>query len=133
MMLIPKRVAFGGVVWPGAMRVTIDRAASRLIEEWGDEGPFAVLIDAPEVRTVIKVELVVSSADPPSPLPGSAGALTAEFGPSSGDLIRQRLTVQAVVVQSVHTIASDGIKRVVTLRAQSTDGGTDPVSIEPIG
>jgi len=133
MMLNPREVTFGGEAWSGVGKVSVERSAARLIEEWTDTGPHAVLVDVPEARVVVKVEQTLSEDDPGDPVPGAMGELVVEFGPSGGDLLRRRLRVAAVVVTVVQSIDVQGAKRVVTMRGVSTDGVVDPVVVEAIG
>ncbi len=130
MLLNPRAVTFGGQRWSGVGQVTVERTAGRLIEEWSDTGPHSVLVDVPEVRAIVRVEQTLSEEDPGDPVPGSAGELSVEFGPSGGDLLRRRLRVSAVVVQVMQQIGAEGAKRVVTLRGVSADGAIDPVVVE---
>lgn len=133
MMLNPRSVTFGSETWNGVGKVSVERSASRLIEEWTDTGPHTVLVDVPEARVVVKVEQAISEEDPGGPVPGALGELIVEFGPSGGDLLRRRLRVEAVVVQVAHSLDAEGAKRVVTLRGISSDGEVDPVVIESVG
>jgi hypothetical protein len=134
LILNPRSVVFGGSRWEGVVSVAIDRLPQRLVEEWSDEGPFAVLVDVPEERTRIKVVQEILRDDLDAPRPGEQGTLSLCTSPAASDAGRRRLSASAVVLRVEHEVSvKTGAVRTVTLAAVSADGAADPVSVGDAG
>jgi hypothetical protein len=130
LILNPRRVTFGSAVWEGVVAVTIDRAAHRAVEDFGDLGPYAVLVDVPEQRVRIGVVQEVARDDLGVPRPGDAGVLTLFTSPTASDAGRRKLSCAAVVLDVSHEVSiKKGAIRTVSLAAVSSDGAADPVEI----
>jgi len=114
--------------------VAVDRAATRLIEEWSDNGPHAVLVDAPEQRVTVRVVQEPSGDAPGAPLPGESGEFVVFTAPASGDTGRLRVSCEAVVTRVEHEVSlRRGSVRTVWLTAVSADGANDPITVEDAG
>ncbi len=130
LILNPRSVKFGSATWDNVTAVTIDRAAHKTVEDFGDNGPYAVLVDVPEQRVRIGITQEVARDDVASPRPGEAGTLTLYTSPTASDADRRRLMCDVVVLDVSHELSiKKGAIRTVTLAAVSSDGAADPVQI----
>ncbi len=130
LILNPRSVKFGSSTWEDVTAVTIDRAAHKTVEDFGDLGPFAVLVDVPEQRVRIGIVQEVGRDDVDSPRPGEAGTLTLYTSPTASDAGRRKVSCTAVVLNVSHELSTrKGAIRTVTLAAVSSDGAADPVQI----
>ncbi|MBL9032497.1 MAG: hypothetical protein JNM80_12430 [Phycisphaerae bacterium] len=130
LILNPRSVTFGLATWDGVVAVSIDRAAARVVEEWSDDGPYAVLADVPEQRTRIIVAQEPSADDVGVPRPGDQATLTLHTSPASADAGRRVISATAVVLAVEHEISlKRGASRTITLAAVSASGNADPISI----
>jgi hypothetical protein len=130
LILNPRSVKFGAATWDDVTAVTIDRAAHKTVEEFGDVGPYAVLVDVPEQRVRIGVIQEVERDDVDSPRPGEAGTLRLYTSPTASDAGRRSISCEAVVLEVNHELSiKKGAIRTVTLAAVSPDGGADPVQV----
>jgi hypothetical protein len=131
LLLNPRSVSFGGAVWEDVSAVVIDRAAARAIKEWSDTGPHLVLADVPEQLVTVRVVQQVARDDVGVPVPGEAGELVFHTAPSGSDSPRKRVRAQCVVMDVTHELSlKNGAVRTVKLLAVSSDGATDPITIE---
>jgi hypothetical protein len=128
--LNPRMVEFGGDEWTGVSSVSISRWSERLLAEWGDEGPHAVLVDVPQERVTVEVVQELLGDDMDEPHPGTQGVLTWTTSAKAGDTPERRVTLTGVI-QSVDYELSvrRGSVRRVKLVAVSDDGQEDPVAV----
>ncbi|MEX2218349.1 MAG: hypothetical protein WD749_06270 [Phycisphaerales bacterium] len=130
LILNPRTVRFGQALWQGIAAVAIDRSPTRLVEEWSDGGPHAVLADVPEQRTRIVITQEIGSDDLGPPIPGDQATLSLCASPTASDAARRRLTTTAVVLRVEHEVSlKAGAIRTITLAAISEDGATDPITV----
>lgn len=133
LILNPRSVTFGLATWDGVVAVSIDRAAARIVEEWSDDGPHAVLADVPEQRTRIIVAQEPSADDIGVPRPGEQATLTLHTSPAGADAGRRVVSAAAVVLAVEHELSlRRGASRTITLAAVSTTGNADPISITEV-
>jgi len=137
LVLNPRRVSFGGQAWGEVLSVAVDRQAVELLEEFGDDGPHCVLVDAVRQRVgVTVVQQLVSGEAPDTPRPGDAGDLVFAFAAAGGSGRKVRVTIPAVVASVAHAVRlKTGATRTMSFRAVSSDGNTDPVVVadDPTG
>jgi len=131
LVLNPRVVSFGGVVWEDVSAVVVDRSAHRAVQDWSDLGAYAVLVDVPEQSVTVRVVQRVARDDIGLPVPGEMGELVFATSPAGGDTPRKRVRVQCVVLGVTHEISlKNGAVRTVKLAAVSGDGIVDPVVLE---
>lgn len=129
LLLNPRLVQFGPHAWDDVAAVTIDRAAARLAEEWGDLGPHAAFADVPELRTTIRIVQELLRDDLDAPLPGTQDELTLHTSPAWADGGRRKLTARAIITRIEHEVSlKRGAIRTITLLAISEDGADDPIT-----
>lgn len=130
LVLNPRVVKFGSAAWEDVAAVSVDREAQRLVLEWGDLGPHAVLADVPEQKVTIRVVQEVARGDVDVPRPGDQGTVEFYTSPASGSAGRRRVNATAVIIDVTHELSlRGGAIRRVTMVAVSGDGVTDPVSV----
>lgn len=130
LVLNPRSVVFGATEWEGVVAVSIDRAAHKTVEDFGDLGPYATLVDVPEQRVRIGIVQEVARDDLNLPRPGEAATLTLFTSPAASDAGRRRLSCAAVVLDVSHEVSiKKGTIRTVKLAAVSSDGAADPVQV----
>lgn len=130
LLLNPRRVMFGSATWGNVASVAIGRSAQRMLVEWSDAGPHAVLADVSEQRVSIEVVQELLGEDMDTPKPGQSGTLTFTTAPTSTDQPLREVTMTAVV-ESVNyevSLRRGSVRRVV-LVAVSSDGSADPVVV----
>lgn len=128
MILRPDRVTFAGTEWSGVERLAIERAASRVVRGWSEDGPHAVFVDVVEQTVRVRVTLAADRTMLTSPKPGDLGQLRVELS-GGGDEGRRLVRIEAVVESVTHDIAGARAVRTVTLTAVSDDGDDDPVVV----
>lgn len=134
LILNPRKVTFGPAVWDNVSLVAIDRAAEKVIAEWGDAGPHAVLADVPRQKVSITVQMDLLREDLAGPAPGDQQQLELVTTPTAADSTRRRLRTQAVVTAVRHEVSlKRGAVRVIELIAVSTAGNLDPITITDAG
>ncbi len=130
LVLNPRQVKFGNTVWDDVVLVAVDRAASRVVEEWSDLGPYAAFGDVPEQRITIRVVQELARDDLDGPGPGDLAELTLHTSPGWSDGGRRKLAARAMVTRVEHEVSlKRGAVRTVTLLAISEDGAEDPVAV----
>ena len=129
LVLNPRSVKFGSVVWDEVTAVVVDRAAHRTVAEWGDLGPHAVVVDVPEQAVRVRVVRSVSRDDIDVPRPGEAATLVFYTAPAGNELRRRRVSCAAVVLDVSHELTATKAVRTVILQAVSADGSADPVTV----
>ncbi|GAB4384298.1 MAG: hypothetical protein Kow0022_06430 [Phycisphaerales bacterium] len=130
LVLHPEQVSFDGQIWDGVESVAIDRLAHRLVLEWSDQGPHMVMADVPEQRVRVAMVQRLTESQITSPLPGASGQLRFEVARSASDAGRVRVTAQVVVGEVRHEVTRRGGLRSIVFWAISSDGLSDPVSVE---
>lgn len=131
LILSPRTVRFGGAEWEDVAAVIIDRQAKRAVTEWSDLGPHTVLADAPEQLVTVRVVQQVARDDVGTPVPGESAELAFAIAPAGGDSPRRRVRAECVVTDVTHELSlKSGAVRTVKLVAVSSDGATDPVTVE---
>lgn len=131
LVLNPGTVSFNGTSWDDVTVVAIDRDGERVVREWGDFGPHAVLADVPEQSVGVRVVRRLARDDIDGPRPGDMGELVFFTSPSGADLGRRRVRATCVVTRVRHELGGrEGATREVRFAAVSSDGAADPVSIE---
>lgn len=131
--LDPSRVTLGGAALEGVTSVSVDRRATRFVEEHSDAGPHVVFADAPEQRVTVRVVRSVGEEEAGAHRPGDSGVLSFETGLSASAPGARRVTMQ-VVVQSVANKVDPraGATQTIEGVALSSDGAADPVVDEAI-
>lgn len=125
----PQRVSFDGQAWEGVESVAVDRLGHRLVQEWGDEGPWPVFVDVPESRVRVVLRQHLDEGALTSPSPGDSGVMRFETAASVSDAGRVVVEIEAVVGEVRHDILRTGGVRSIVLWAVSSDGSVDPVSV----
>ena len=100
------------------------------MQEWSDSGAQLVFADVPEQRVRIALVQSLTESAIGSPLPGMSGALRFEAARSASDAGRVSVTAQVVVGEVRHEVTRKGGLRSIVLWAVSSDGVSDPVSVE---
>lgn len=130
LLLNPRVVKFGGVVWESVAAVAVDRRAQKTVEEWSDLGPYATLADVPEQRVRITVLQELTREEVGSPRPGESGVVSFFTSPGDADAGRRKVSATAVVLDVSHELSlKKGAVRTITLAAVSADGAADPITI----
>ncbi len=131
LLLNPRRVTFGASTWGNVSSVAIGRSAHRMLTEWSDEGPHAVLADVSEQRVRVEVAQELLGEDMDTPKPGETGTLTFTTAPASTDNPSRRVTMSAVVESVSYEVSlrRGSVRRVVFV-ATSSDGSVDPVTVD---
>ena len=143
--LNPDVVRFEQWVWEDVAAAAISRAASKRVEDWGDLGPHSAFVDAPELRTTVRVTRRMSGDDGELPVVGTLGTLVFYVTPGATDALRRRVQVRCVLT-SVRTEVTgvrpgrrtqgpgvDGGIQTLTFVAVSVNGQADPLSISHAG
>jgi hypothetical protein len=130
LVLNPRNVKFGAATWSSVAAVAIDRVAGKLIEDFGDSGPYVVAADVPEQKVRVKVVQEFAKDEMNAPRPGDSAVLEFVTSPMGTDLNKRKVSMTAVVIGVDHEIGlRKGSTRTVTLTAVSGTGVADPVSI----
>lgn len=127
--LDPSRVTLGGDALEGVSSVSVDRKATRFVEEYSDTGPHVVFADAPEQRVTARLIRTVGESGAGALRPGDSGELAFEVGASASAAGARRISMQ-VVIQSIANKVDPkaGATQTIECVALSSDGATDPVS-----
>lgn len=133
LLLNPRIVRFGSAMWGNVAAVAIERVPRRVVEAFGDDGPYAVLVDVPEQQVRIKVVQEALNGSPAVPRPGDLAMLVLHVSPTAGDSGRQRLSTEAVVLSVEYEVSlKRGAIRTITLAAVSAGGAADPVTVTSV-
>ncbi|MEZ6242777.1 MAG: hypothetical protein R3B57_07010 [Phycisphaerales bacterium] len=132
LVLNPRQVTFGSATWGNVASVSIGRTSNKLLAEWSDEGAHVVLADVPEQLVTVRVVQEMLGDDMDTPKPGESGELTFTTGANSSDAATREVTIASAVVRTVsyETSTSRGSRRYIELIAVSSNGTTDPVSVD---
>jgi len=132
LILNPEIVRFESHAWDDVAAIAIDRAAKRLVEDHGDEGPFAAFADVPEQTVTIRVQRRLGGAgdDTDDPALGASGQLTLYTARAGADASRRRITITCVVTAIRCDLPAAGrpATKTITFIAQS-EGASDPVTV----
>jgi hypothetical protein len=130
LVLNPRTVTFGAATWANVSSVAIDRQAARLIEEPGDNGPYAVLVDVAEQRVRVKVVQEFTRDEMSAPALGDQATLQFYTAPGLSSAGSRKVSMTAAVIGVEHEVSlKRGATRTIELSAVSSDGRTDPVAI----
>jgi hypothetical protein len=130
LILNPRSVAFGTASWENVRLVSIERRAHREVVEWSDAGPYVVMMDVPEQRVDLTVEMELTRDDLAAPRPGDQATLTLFTSPTASDAGRRKVSATCVVVRVEHEVSTRiGATRRVRLIAVSGTGAADPVTV----
>ena len=130
LLLNPRRVEFDGDTWGHVASIAIERSADRLLVEWSDAGPHAVLADVSAQRVRVEIVQELLGEDMDTPKPGRAGPLTFTTSPSSTDQPSREVAMTAVIESVSYEVSlRRGSVRRIALTATSPDGTTDPVTV----
>lgn len=135
-VLNPRSVRFGSRDLGGVVLLALDRWSGELAEEYADAGPFAVFVDSPERKVQAKVVQEVSgtaaSGADDGPGLGEEEELSFVRSPNASDVGAERVSVRCVVTRVGYDIGRGGsARRVIEMRAVSSDGMADPVVVAP--
>lgn len=130
-VLRPDEVRFGGSLWEGVARVSVDRLSVSTVDEWDEIGPHLVFVDVAKQRAVIRVSQEISGDDFSGPIPGEL-ALFSFYGSSGSDADRRRVYTDAVVESVLNKVSDYGSSRVITLIAVSNNGSVDPITVSTL-
>lgn len=131
LLLNPKQVTFGSSTWGNVVSIAINRSAKKILVEWSDAGPHAVLADVPEQRVELEVVQELLGEDVNTPSPGQQEELSFTTSPTTTDEATREVTVTAMVESVSYEVSTRrGSYRRVTLVAVSADGVTDPVAVD---
>ena len=128
LVMRPGTVRFGGEVWRGVERVSIDSSTLDGAETWGNRGAHPVFADSVRRRSVVRVVQEIGGDDLGAPGLGALGELTVVCSRGS-DAQGREIVVRAVVQSVSYSFGSGGARREVRLVAVSTNGSSDPVSV----
>jgi hypothetical protein len=132
LVLNPRQVSLGEETLEDVGAVVIDRRAEKLVVEWSDFGAHAVYADVAEQRIVVRIVQEVVRADVGGPAPGDEVELAFHTSPTAGDVGRRKVSMTVVVTGVSHELSRKrGAVRTIEAVAISSDGATDPVTIEP--
>lgn len=132
-------MVFDGAVLEGVASVAVERTASRELEDWQDSGRYCVFADVPEERVRVKLVQEVEGQLLDGLAPGDSGTLVIETSLGAGDASRTRVTLTGVVMDVRYALPSrvrgggsnaGGASRSVEVLGVSSDGSTDPVTVE---
>ena len=132
--LNPSHVTLGPATLSNVRQVAVEQKADRLVVAFGDAGPHAAFVDAPERRVVVKLRRRVLDAEDLDLAVGDRVPFAMRAAPTAGD--GPGVTVNASVVLSAITYRverHDGAEQVIEAVAVSTDGATAPVTVSTDG
>lgn len=131
LILNPSTVAFGSATFDDVQSIAVQRSCAKVVEAWGDEGPYCTFADAPEVRVEIVVVQVVGESVAEPAQPGEQAELSAVFSPNLSQARRLRLTAAAIVKSVAYAVAPKGALRTTTFLAVSGEGKS-PIALSDI-
>ena len=132
LILNPTSVILGNQILPNVSSIAIDRAASRQLIEWSDEGPHIVFIDCPEQRITITLVQELSRGELSIPAPGTSLQLVFQTSIDSSHAGWSVISIPVVLLAAKHESKARGFVRTLSLVAISSNGISDPVTISPI-
>ena len=147
LFLQPKEVTFASQTWVDVSAVVVDRAASRVVREWDDTGPFVRFADVPERMVTVRVVQNITRGDLSAPALGSEGLLSFTTAPTAADAGRKRCTVNGIVTGVTYDLGRAGggtrfggalsamgmsATRTITIVATSVNTQLDPVVLTDV-
>ena len=132
LILTPSNVTFGSFTFSNISSIMIDRASTRRIIEWSDDGPHPVFVDCPEQRITITAVQELAQGELSSPIPGTSATLSFSTAHNRSAAGWSRITVPAVLVAITHDSKPRGFIRSLSFIAVSPRGDSDPISIAPL-
>lgn len=130
--LNPDVVRFEGLVWEDVQLVAVDQLPHKLIEEFGDDGPYAAFVDVPERSVQVRVVRRVMRDEAGDPPLGTSGTLRFYIGPGASDAGRMRVDVLCVLT-SVRSGSPEGGGGGAATKTMNfvgvASGGTNPITV----
>jgi hypothetical protein len=134
LILHPREVSFLSLPWKGVTSVVIDRVATRVVAEHGDEGPQVVFADCPEQRVTVRVSMDIADDALAAPGLGVQGTLEFATAPTGVNASRHLVSLVGVVTAVTHELSlKRGAVRTVEFLAVAPTGASDPVTVTDIG
>jgi hypothetical protein len=128
----PKDVSLLSAPLRGVQGITVSRTARRVIEEWSDLGPFATFVDATEVSVEVRIEREIREEEAGASgaiALGAQGELSFVTAPSNASGHGEEVRGTVVVTSVRHVLSGgNGPSQVITCRAVSGDGSSDPLA-----
>lgn len=131
LILNPASVSFGSVVLEDVQSIAVQRTSTKLVEAWGDDGPYCTFADAAEIRVEIVVVQVVSESVAEPAAPGDEAELSAVCSPNTSQARRLRFTAAAVVKSVAYALSARGATRTTTFLAVSSEG-ENPIALTDV-
>lgn len=130
--LNPQTVTLGSTTLDEVSSVSIDENAARLVVEHQDGGPHVVFVDVPEQKIVVKIRRRVVTDEVLELDLGESLALTMRTAQSGGDgLDGVQVTATVVITDLAYDVdRKRGAELIITAIAVSSDGATDPVTVQ---
>lgn len=134
----PTGVQFGTTQIEHVLWAAVDRAATRLVREWSDEGPHARFIDVAEqlvsftMQQECHADLSTHFAGSGASGIGTQAVLTIVTQPNASDGAKKKLTATVVFVGMSHKVGVRGATRLLKFAAVASDGATDPVVVTDV-
>lgn len=130
LILNPRIVRFGAIVWNDVEAITIDRTAKTVVEDFGDLGPHVTFADVPEQRVRIRIIQQPVREGVNAPRPGDQATLSFHTSLTGGDTGRRKISTTAIVTAVEHELAAPrGPRRTIALLAISDTGAADPITM----
>jgi hypothetical protein len=134
LILHPREVRIGGVLYEGVTLVAVDRLARSEVLEWGDEGPQVMFADVPRREVRVRVEQDLTRDELVGPAVGSVVEVRFSTSASASESGRSEVSATCVVLGVRHELSQRrGAVRVMELVAVSVDGVADPVTVQSVG
>ncbi len=128
--LNPKDVSLGAVSLGEVRHVTVEEKAERFVVEFGDAGPHAQFVDAPERRVTVKLRRRVLGNENLALAVGDALAFEMRTAPTGSDGPGVRVSAEVVISSIVYKVdRNDGAEQLIEAVALSTDGAAAPVTV----
>ncbi len=129
LVLNPQRVKFDGHEWAQVESIAIDRLAQKLVQEWSDDGAFAVFVDVPEQRVRVSMVQMLDEGTLEALVPGMSGDLVFEAARSGSDAGRFEISISVVIGEVRHEVSRGRGVRTLVAWGASSSGDTDPVMV----
>ncbi len=115
MILNPERVDLNGKPLRGVVAAMIDYQAGRLVEEWGDEGPWAAFVDVPEIKQRVTLVQRLQQTDLDLPRLGDGVEVRMVVAAGASDRGRVGVVIQGVLIEVRHAFSRDGAERRIVI------------------
>ncbi len=127
--LNPQSVTLGSLNLTDVTIVAIDRAASRLVIEHTDLGPYVGFVDVPEQRVSIKLAREVRASEASPAKPGDQLTLSFRSSPNASGTPGRAVSASVVVTAVEHSFSPRaGLRQEINAIAVSSDGAADPIT-----